>query len=510
MKTISFRHLLPLTAVIFLILAFFPGCKGNSASKDQASAKDTVYTDLFLPDTTYASAEVIKYNIDQADSLDHPLTDLDDRYAGDDVCTFRKNMQRNGSFGGRVQGTPTDIEVVWEFRTDEDFKRKWNDIAWGGGTGWTGQPLYLKKSNEIVVGSLCSRIYFINFATGDSTRASLYTHNGVKGTMCYDAEYNNLYVGQGLPLEQPFGVMVFDLDKHSESQMRGIDRKALRGWGAYDSSPVVIGGFLFWAGENGSIYKYQRSKGHLEEVSVLRYTVDGVAPGTENSICAYRNYGYFSDNRGNIICINLNTMKPVWHHANHDDTDASIVCQVENGTPYLYTGCEVDNQGDTGGACHFIKLNGLNGQLVWEKEIPCGRFHHGKSITDGGLYGTPLLGSGDGKGLIFACFSRNGADGHGEASGQFYAFDTVTGEERYMVQLDRYAWASPVAFLNENNEMFILLCDCGGKMYLIRATTGEVLVKKQVGMNFESSPVVVGNAAVIGSRGNTIYKVVVR
>ena len=58
--------------------------------------------------------------------------------------------------------------------------------------------------------------------------------------------------------------------------------------------------------------------------------------------------------------------------------------------------------------------------------------------------------------------------------------------------------------------MFILQCDCGGKMYIIRAKTGEVLIKKQVGMNFESSPVVVGNSVVIGSRGNTIYKVVVK
>lgn len=509
MKTYTSHHLMPFAAVVFLTLSFLSGCKGKSSSKDQAAAKDTVYTDLFLPDTTYASAEAIQYKIDQADSLDHPLTDLDDRYAGEDVCTFRKNMSRNGSFGGRVQGTPTDIEVAWEFRTGEDYKRTWQNTQWGGGSGWTGQPLYLKKSNEIVAGSLCSHIYFINFDTGDSTRNSLYSHNAIKGTMCYDAEYNNLYVGQGLPFEQPFGIMVFDLDKHSESQARGIDPKARRNWGAYDSSPVVVGGFLFWCGENGSVYKYQRSKGQLTEVSVLRYTVNGAAPGIENSICAYRNYGFFGDNHGNIICINLNTMKPVWYYSNHDDTDASIVCQVENGIPYLYTGCEVDKQGETGN-CHFIKLNGLNGQLVWEKEIPCGRFHHGKSVDDGGLYGTPLLGSGDAKGMIFASISRNGADGKGDASGQFHAFDTATGEERYMVQLDRYAWASPVAFLNENNEMFILQCDCGGKMYLIRATTGEVLAKKQVGMNFESSPVVVGNAAVIGSRGNTIYKVVVK
>ena len=496
-------------AFAFLTLTTLSSCKGNQATQAQEK-NDSNYTDLFLPDTIYTSAKVIQYKIDQADTLDHPLTDLNDRYAGEDVCTFRKNVLRNASFGGRVQGTPTSLDVAWEFRTGEDFSRSWHDTQWGGGTGWTGQPLYLKKSNEIVVGSLCSRVYFINFATGDSTRASLYTRNPIKGTMSYDAEYNNLYVGQGIPLEEPFGWMVFDLDKHHESQSRGVDPKARRGWGAYDSSPVIIGGYLFWPSENGCLYKYQRSKGRLTEVSVLRYTVNGAAPGTENSLCAYRNYGYIGDNHGNIICVNLNTMKPVWHYSNHDDTDASIVCQVENSIPYIYTGCEVDRQGDEDGICHLVKLNGLNGQLVWEKTIPCGRYKHGNSISDGGLYCTPLLGSGDGKGMIFASISRNGADGHNEASGQFYALDTATGEERYMIQLDRYAWSSPVAFLNEKDEMFILQCDCGGKMYIIRAKTGEVLIKKQVGMNFESSPVVVGNSVVIGSRGNTIYKVVVK
>jgi len=493
-----------------LLLSMTTGC-GNKTKPTESDKKDTVPTAIrFLPDTAYASASAIVYHIDSADSLDHTLGAPDNFYDGDDVLTFRKTPRRDATFGGRVKGTPSSIEVTWTFRTAEDYKRSWHDTQWGGGSGWTGQPLYLKKTNEIVVGSLSSYIYFLNFETGDTTRAPLYTHNPIKGTMSYDPVYNNLYVGQGVPCEQPFGCMVFDLDKHQETQLRGIDPKARRNWGAYDSSPVIVGGYLFWPGENGSIYKYSRTKGHLTEVSVLRYTVNGVAPGTENSLCVYENYGYFGDNNGNIICINLNTMRPVWHYNNHDDTDASIVCQEENGTPYIYTGCEVDKQGDNGGSTHFVKINGLNGEKVWEKVIPCGRFHHGSSVSDGGLYCTPLLGSGDCKGLIFASFSRNGADGKGIASGQFYALDTATGEERYMFQLDRYAWASPVAFLNERDEMFILQCDCGGKMYVIRGATGEVLAKEQVGMNFESSPVAVGNSVVIGSRGNTIYKVTIK
>ena len=492
-----------------VLLALF-SCKPGTAPRQDVEPKDSAdYTSLFLPDTAYASAEAVKYSIDESDSTAHPLLNLDDYYSGEGVYAFRKNALRDATYSGKIEGTPSDIEIAWTFQTGEDLRSGWHDTQWGGGSGWTGQPLYLKKSNEIVVGSLCSRLYFIDFATGDSTRASLSTHNPIKGTVSYDEEYNNLYVGQGIPNEQPFGCMVFDLDKYEQTFMRGADPKAMRGWGAYDSSPIIAGGYLFWAGENGSVYKYRREKGKLTEVSVFRYTVGGAAPGVENSLCVYRNYGYFGDNHGNIICINLNTMRPVWHYSNHDDTDASIVCREEDGTPYLYTGCEVDKQGESGES-HFVKLNGLNGDLVWERTYTCGRWHHGNSISDGGLYGTPLLGTGDCQDLIFCALSRNNADGHGEASGQFFAFDTKTGEERYCVQLDRYAWSSPVSFLNERNEMYILLGDCGGKMYVIRAKTGEILVKKQVGYNFESSPIVIGNSAVVGSRTNGIHKVVIK
>lgn len=492
-----------------ILLAFF-SCKPSATRQDDLEKKDSVdYTSLFLPDTAYASADAVSYRIEEADSTAHPLLNLDDYYSDEGVYTFRKTQRRDASFAGKIEGTPSDIEVVWTFNTEEDFRSTWHDTKWGGGSGWTGQPLYLKGTNEIVVGSLCSRIYFIDFNTGDSTRTSFPTHNPIKGTVSYDAEYNNLYAGQGVPNEQPFGCLVFDLDRNEQTFMRSADPRAIRGWGAYDSSPVIAGGYLFWPGENGGVYKYRREKGKLTEVSVLRYTVGGASPGIETSLCVYRNYGYFGDNHGNIICINLNTMKPVWHYNNHDDTDASLVCQEEDGTPYIYTGCEVDKQGETGES-HFVKLNGLNGELVWERTYTCGRFHHGNSISDGGLYGTPLLGTGDSEGMIFCALSRNGADGHDEASGQFFAFDTKTGEERYMVQLDRYAWSSPVSFLNEHNEMFILLGDCGGKMYVIRAKTGEILVKKQIGFNFESSPLVIGNTAVVGSRTNGIHKVALK
>ena len=90
---------------------------------------------LMLPDTAFASADAVKYVVENTDSVATPLRDLDDRY--DDSCrvmTFRKNLMRNADFGGRVQGTPTTIEVAWEFSTDRDTTHTSHGV-WGGGTG---------------------------------------------------------------------------------------------------------------------------------------------------------------------------------------------------------------------------------------------------------------------------------------------------------------------------------------------------------------------------------------
>ena len=499
---------------LFCLTAAFLSCGGgrkgdNQAVAGKADTAKAVKEVQPLPDTMYASAEVVKYHVDVYDSLPHPLKGLDGgAYATDDVLTFRKTLLRDADFGGRISGTPDSIAVEWKFETEYD-KRKTKYGTWGGGSGWTGQPLYLAKTGEIVVGSLCGKVYFINFETGKASRSPLNAVNPIKGTISKDPELENLYVGQGVPAEQPFGAMAFDLKKHSRGFFFGRDPKAKRGWNAFDSSPVVVGGYLFWPGENGSLYKFERTQGSLKLVSALRYTVNGAAPGVENSLCVYRNYAYFGDNHGSVICVNLETMKPVWRYDIGDDIDGSIVCHEENGTPYLYVGCEVGRQGDSG-VCRLAKLNGVDGSQVWRQELPCKRYRMGEKTLDGGIYCTPLLGRGDADGLVFLNICRHGGDGHSFISGQFVAFSTKDGHVVYATQLNQFAWSSPVSFLNERGEDYVFTGDSGGHVYLIRAKTGDIIYKKSVAANFESSPVVVGNAAVVGSRQNGIYKFVIK
>lgn len=531
---------------LFIILV---ACSGKQQKQDallMAVADSAAVTveptmeELTLPDTVYASVGEMKYVVEDVDSVPRPLQYYDDLYdRADRVMTFRRNQLRDASFSGHVEGTPKEIEVVWSYDTPYGHaETKFGQ--WGGGSGWTGQPLYvhwteaeidsLRKGSapltadfgpeEIMVGSLCGEAFFLNFETGKPSRQPLDLHNVVKGTMSMDPELMNLYVGQGVPKGEPLGCQAFSLMTHQRGTFFS-DPKAWRGWQAFDSSPIVAGGYLFWPGENGSLFKFERQAGGvLRRVSTLRYRVNGAAPGIESSLCVYRNYGFFADNHGNIVGVNLNTMRPVWHVKNLDDSDGTITCRIEDaspatssaassasggspdGTPFLYTACEVDKQGSHG-HCRFLKLKALTGEIVWESLIDCNRIDLGSKILDGGMYATPLLGQGDCEGILFANVCRNSS--HSDR-GQLTAISTADGRVLYTVGYGNFCWLSPVGFTNDNDEFFVFTADANGVVYVIRGKDGEVLCKKPMGANFESSPCVVGNSLVVGCRGTKIYK----
>ena len=464
-------------------------------------------------DTVYASAATLKYSVALLDSTSGLLSYLHDPYLtgkGDNL-TFRGSQKRDYPLCGRLDTTATRLEKVWEFKTRSDAGETVMGF-WGGGSGWTSQPLHvhwpdssaMPCKDEIIVSSLCGRVYFIDFMTGEASRPDINMDHALKGTPSLDPSLSGLlFVGHGVRKgNSPCGMAVIDLNSHKISQAFGHDPKALRGWDGNDSSPIVAGGFLFRPSENATIYKYRIDGDSLVPHSCLRYRdKSGAAPGVESSMAVSRNYGWVGDNRGNIICINLDTLTPVWVYDNHDDSDATIVVEEEDGIPYLYTGTEVDKQGDKGFS-YLVKLNGLTGERIWEHQHPCSKVHlsTGK-ILEGGMYSTPLLGHGDCDSLLFTCFETHKPSLHGE----FVALNRKTGEVVYTIPLQRYAWSSPVPFYFKD-KLYIVQPGGRGEIYLIDALKGEVLDQLQVGDNFESSAAVYEDTFVIGSRGTKIFK----
>lgn len=521
------------SASLILFLTIFHSCSsgkakaGDSAtdSADVPSAVEHQAPITPLPDTVYASASKLKFTVDTfCDSVSGEINSLTDLYSNaPGSFTFRNGLARQANFGGTVKGTPSEISIDWTFKTQEDYSET-SVGRWGGGTGWTGQPLYVEwpdscikrfKSNgavngdftgkEIMVGSLYGSVYFIDFNTGKASRNAIPVGNPIKGTISLDPTLNgNLYVGQGVPGKRPFGALAIDLYSNKQFHFFAEDPKAQRRWGAYDSSPVRLGQFLFRPGENGTVYKLIAGPGKLTMHSALRYTVNGAAPGIEASMTVYRNYGFTADNHGNILAINLNTMKPVWLYQLGDDTDATPVLEIEEVKPYLYVGCEIDRQ-DVGSA-KFVKLNALDGSEIWKTNIDGRRMNIDKKHFDGGFYSSALPGQGNCSHLIWANCVKNTSG----QNGALVAIERASGKIAYETKLKYYAWSSPVGFINEKNEMFVVTGDCSGNIYIINGQDGTILTSSRIGSNFESSPVVVGNQLVIGSRGNSIFKLSIK
>ncbi len=515
-------------SVFFIVLmTMITSCGGNSKSQQQDA--DSLDVDSLpekvvvksLPDSSLASADKLDYRIDVFDTVHSgKLVDLSDCYADvPGVFTFRGNPYRNADFGGRVEGRPDTITVDWAFTTDYDGTST-SVGTWGGGTGWTGQPLYVEwpdsciknfeqyAKHEIILGSLASRVYFIDFETGKASRPSIGVNNPIKGTLMLDPRMNGkVYVGHGVPARNPFGMMTIDLKLHDVTYTFPKDPNAWRGWGAFDSSPVRVDDYVFRPGENGTLYKYYVNGDEEILHSTLRFRMKGGwgAAGVEASMAVYANYGYLADNHGAVVCVNLETLRPIWYYDNVDDNDATPVIEVVDDVPYVYCSCEVDKQGS--GDARLAKVNGLTGEEVWCFKAKARQVHIGDKHFDGGFYGTPLLGNGKCGDRIFANIVYNTGGGQ---DGALIALDRKTGEQIFSTKLKHYAWSSPVGFLNEKDEMFIVTGDTFGNIYLIDGQSGEIICRSSVGSNFESSPVVVGNHIVVGSRGDKIYKMTIK
>lgn len=507
--------------ILFAIscLIILTGCSSKGGSTQPAEdGTDSVATVIekiaeiaWLPDTAYPSAMDVVYSLEIIDSVDGHISSLKDLYAdAPGTFTFRKGLKRQADYRGRIKGEPTDVRVDWSYQTNRS-------TIWGGGSGWTGQPLYVewpdsclqsqnvKAKKEIIVGSLDGTVHFIDYADGKQSRKPVGNGNPIKGTISLDPTLNgNLYVGEGVPDTIPFGAYVIDLNQHKLNHFWGPDPKAPRRWFAYDSSPLRIDRFLFRPGENGCFYKFVISPGNLRLQSALRYTVDGVAPGIESSMAVYANYGFVADNRGNVIAINLDTMKPVWLVRLGDDIDSTIVLEVEEDTPYIYACTEIDKQGMEGKAT-FAKIRATDGTVIWTRKFDGCRAENNSKMFDGGFYATPLLGTADCNELIFNSLVLN----TNRQNGEVVALNRKTGETLWSAPLPYYGWSSPVSMTSDDGKMYLIVGDGAGNINIFSGIDGRRIVSKNIGHNFESSPVVIDSAMVVGTRGQSIYRLTV-
>jgi len=482
------------------------------------------------------------------------------------ILTFRGNNFRNCASWGYIEVDPAKdkhLEKLWEFDQVGSVKSSAWSFSWFG-TGWTGQPLAVKWDynvqqlmnmvpekrakqglTEVIIAALDGNVYFFDLEDGQKTRDPIKVGATIKGTPCVDPRgYPLLYVGQGDNNGgNGIGFRIYNLLTGELMHFQnGMDSRAYRSnWGACDSSPIVCGeaDTLIFPNENGMIYTVKLNTQFNAGTGVLtinpqtvayKYAMDGQSGGQfgiESSMAVYDHYGWCTDNGGNLICIDLNTMSLVWSRRLDDDSDVTPVIEEDNGHVYLYTGTEVDWQkdivGNYQGASFTYKFDAMTGEVVWQTSQDCWTKNAANSGDDvnGGMLGTPVVGKGPISNLVIFSYCMTKGTYRGDT---IVAYDKSTGIEawRYVVEwvpdaahvTDPYSWSSPVDLYTKDGRAYILLCDSYAQVHLVDASNGQMVdslymerAKTAERHNVESSPIVVDGIMVVGTRGQSIFGV---
>lgn len=446
------------------------------------------------------------------------------------VLTFRGNNYRTAPAYGTIDIKDFTIKKLWSVKSEAKG-------IWGGGSGWTGQPALVKwhqdvkkimniddkfKNDEefveVIIGSLNGKIYFIDLKSGEQTRNPIDTGSPIKGSVSVDSRgFPLLYVGQGIKEKEDFGFRLYSLiDQKQLFLQDGEDEEAPREWPNFDSSALFSRheDTLYVGGENGLFYKLKlntvfKSEEKIIDINpeVYRFKYERSDEGNdaansnygiENSPAAWENLIFFADNGGLIKAIDTE-LNEVWTVENNDDTDATITLDIEEGEPVVYTGGQVDKQGDQGIA-RILKIQGKTGEILWEKSYKAFN-KDGPSPSNGGLLGTNIVGKHDLKDLVIFTLCRT----PNKNDGMMVALDKTTGDEVWKWVMPTYAWPSPVDVYDKNGKGYIIQTLRNGTMCILEGITGKILGETSIDTYIEASPAVFNNYIVIASRNGYIY-----
>lgn len=462
--------------------------------------------------------------------------DLPERYTElEGIVTFRGDNFRSGAAYGTAAVSSKTLTKAWSKSTsglsDSD------GIYWSG-SGWTGQPLIVKwpeatRKNisamydwarekeglvEVIYATLDGHVYFYELTSGEYTREPLNLGFNYKGAGALDPRgYPILYVGSGVDsVNGRSRVKVVNLIDNSVMFEFGHNETfANRGWHMFDSSPLVSAETdqLIYPGENGILYiihlntKYNEQTGELsvDPDNIVKWKYNGVRSGSrywlgvESSAAIINNYIFLADNGGNLMCLDLNTLKLVWVQDVLDDTNCSPVVDIEDGHPYIYisTSFHYGWRSYSTAAIPIFKIDAETGEIVWRTDYTC----YTVQDLSGGVQGTIAVGKNKLSDMIFVPVART----PGASSGTLAALKKDTGEVVWEKETSMYSWSSPVDFYDADGNGYLLYCNSGFNMFLIDGKTGEQLDYMNLGGNIEASPAMYGNYAVVGTRAMRTY-----
>lgn len=463
------------------------------------------------------------------------------------ITTFGGNNFRNTFTYGTQSVVNKTLERVWDIGTGALDQ---GDAGLWSGTGWTGMPVIIRWDKavravlgvydefktkegftEVIYPAMDGRIYFMELTTGKETRAPIDLHVVMKGTATLDPRgYPLLYIGQGTQSTGSDGKtgawfrVISLIDNKEIWSFGGRDPFSQRRWQSYDGSALISSDAdtLIVGGENGVLYSvklnaaFDAAAGTVSispgPLAKYRYTAAGYGSGDadrwlgiEDSVAAWHEYVFFTDNGGLLQCVNINTLETVYAVDVTDNSDATVVLEEDPDANalYLYTANCVDKQAGTSGGLgknYHRKLNALTGEVIWEKAWDAGVSN---SASTGGTLSTPHAGRGNISDLVIFSstlvpLTAQGSSGKGA---RLIAYYKDTGEEAWRYEQSAGYWSSPAVLYTEAGDAYVVQCDREGIMRLHDARTGEVLASVDLGSRIESTPAVFENMIVVGTRG---------
>lgn len=454
------------------------------------------------------------------------------------IVTFRGNNYRDSAAYGTAEIKEKKAEVIWDHNSGALTAP--DGETWTG-SGWTGQPLivtwpketrkimnmetWAKEADsltEAVYATMDGHVYFYELETGKQTREPLNLGFTFKGAGALDPRgYPILYVGAGYNGARGAGraFAVSLVDGEILYEFGASDPYSYRqGWTMFDGSPLVSAETdqLIYPGESGVVYFIKLNTQYDEQAGTLtmnpdepvRWRYQGVRTGAqfwvgiEASPVIWNHYLYMADNGGNLMCMDLDTLKLVWVQDTLDDTNCTPVLECEDGHPYIYisTSFHAGWRASEYSACEIPvwKVDALDGSIVWSHSYDC----YTVSGVSGGVQGTLACGKNKLSDMIFVPVARTG---EGANSGVLAALDKKTGETVWEFPTKVYSWTSPVAVYDSKGNGYILYPTAGGYFYLLDGKTGEKLDDIDLGGNVEASCAVYDDVVVVGTRTQKIY-----
>lgn len=453
----------------------------------------------------------------------------------DGIVTFRGNNFRDTAAYGNTQIKDGKIKDLWTAKTGS---LTYGDATWSG-SGWTGQPLMEKWPKEVkqsmnmydwakekddlvevIYACMDGYVYFLDLETGEATRDPLYLGFTFKGAGALDPRgYPILYVGAGYDSNEGTArVFVVNLLDCSVMYTFGNnDPFSLRGNLSYFDSSALVDAktdTLIYPGENGILYLIKLNTSYDPEAGTLSIAPDNIVKwhyygtrtsvasywlGMEDSAAIYDGYIFMSDNGGNLMCLDLNTLQLVWAQDILDDSNSSPVLSVEDGHLYLYisTSFRLGWRSNSIAEVPIWKIDAETGGIIWKTSYDCAS----DDGVSGGVQSTIAVGKEQLSDNIYVTVART----DGQAQGVLACIDKSTGEVRWEHE-SAYAWSSPVCVYNPDGSGKVLYCNSTGHIYLLNGKTGEVLDTHRISDGvIEASPAVYKSYMVVGTRDCKIW-----